>query len=114
MEQSSKAYMGRVIRDLRNDKNMKSEELASMLVPVKTAGTVTAWERGETEPSSDYIMQMCEIFDVEPAFFFRSRKAPELEGFELAKMNTLSTYYTRMTDTQRKAVLAVASAMVDY
>lgn len=113
MEQTSKAYMGRVIRDLRTSKNLKSEELASMLAPAKSAGTVTAWERGETEPSSEYIMQMCDIFDVEPGLFFKNRKTPELNGFDVAKMNALNNCYIRMNDNQRSAVLGVARAMVD-
>lgn len=113
MEQTSKAYMGRVIRDLRTERNLKSDELASMFKPAKTAGTVTAWERGETEPSSDYIMQMCDIFDVEPSLFFKNRKAPSLVGFDAAKLNALNDCYIRMNDNQRSAVLGVARAMVD-
>lgn len=111
MEQTSKAYMGQVIRELRNSRDMKSDELAILLN--KSAGTVTAWERGETEPDSERIMMMCEIFDVEPSVFFRSRRLPEITGFEASKINALNECYVRMNETQRTAVLGVARAMVE-
>lgn len=84
-----------------------------MLVPSKSPGTVTSWERGETEPSSEYILQLCNIFDVEPGVFYMSRKNNGLSGFDAAKINAFSEYYIRMTDSQKTAVLGVARAMVE-
>lgn len=111
MSQTSKAYMGQIIRELRSGRDMKAEDLANLLG--KSSGTITAWERGETEPASENIMRMCEIFDVEPAVFFRSRKAPSLTSFEASKINALNDCYIRMNETQRSAVLGVARAMVE-
>jgi transcriptional regulator with XRE-family HTH domain len=113
MEINSKIFMGQVIRDLRNEKGLKADELAAMLTPKKSAGTITAWERGETEPSSEYIVQLCKMFDVQPGVFFPVQNALDISAFDVSKINTLNGLFLQMSETQRNAILCVARAMVE-
>lgn len=113
--QSNKVYMGQMIRALRKNKGLDSKDIAAMIEPVKNANTVTSWERGETEPSSDYILQLCRIFDVSPQVFYMSelQRCGNLNGFDAANLNVIGDCFVKMNETQRRAVLNVARAMIE-
>lgn len=113
--QSNKVYMGQMIRALRKERGLDSGELAKMIRPEKSANAVTCWERGETEPSCEYIVQLCEIFDVDPAVFYNvgRESSKKLSGFEAANLNALGDCFARMNEHQQRAVLGVARAMVE-
>ena len=108
-------YMGQVIRSLRTDLGMEAKDLGLALSPKKSPSTVTSWERGETEPSCDCLIQLAELFSVDPGDFYQRRKtrANLSNAFEVANLNTLSDCYTQMNESQRRAVLGVARAMVE-
>lgn len=108
-------YMGQVIRSLRTDLGMEAKDLGLALSPTKSPSTVTSWERGETEPSCDCLIQLAELFSVDPGDFYQRRKvrANLANAFEVANLNTLNDCYTQMSDVQRRAMLGVAKAMVE-
>lgn len=108
-------YMGQVIRSMRADLGMEAKDLGLALNPTKSPSTVTSWERGETEPSCDCLIQLAELFGIDPGDFYQHRKvrANLANAFEVANLNALSDCYTQMNDTQRRAVLGVAKAMVE-
>lgn len=113
--ESNKVYMGQMIRALRKERGLDSGDIAVMISPAKTANTVTSWERGETEPSSDYIVQLCGLFNVGAEVFYRTEKEEErgLSGFDVANLNAIGDCFARMNEPQRRAMLSVAKAMVE-
>ena len=118
MAKERKLYIGALIRQARKKKGITSVQLASMLEPPRKPQTVTAWERGISSPDAESISQISRILEIDARSFYGQC---EEAGYMVLcpddpmrkDMQTLENCYTRMTDTQRKAVLAVASAMVD-
>ncbi|WP_410263326.1 helix-turn-helix domain-containing protein [Alkalibacterium sp.] len=67
--------LGEKLRKLRTEKNISQIELASKLFV--TRQTISRWERGETIPSTDNIVQLSNFFDVETAYFLETFKSIE-------------------------------------
>ncbi|WP_423188396.1 helix-turn-helix domain-containing protein [Alkalibacterium sp. f15] len=67
--------LGEKLRKLRTEKSISQIELASELFV--TRQTISRWERGETIPSTDNIVQLSNFFDVETAFFLETFKSIE-------------------------------------
>lgn len=108
---------GEIIRTARKKKKISAEKLGLMLDPQVTSSAVTAWERGQNKPSVEVIRQICDALEIDARSFYNQSSVQycyvNLDDPMRKDMETFEDCYTRMTDTQRKAVLAVASAMVD-
>ena len=57
--------IGARIREARLAKNLKQEDLAT-LVGVKSLAAVSSWERGVAKPDCMVLKKICEILDVSP------------------------------------------------
>lgn len=118
MATERKMYIGALIRQARKNKGITSVQLASMLEPPRKPQTVTAWERGVSSPDAESISQISRILGIDARSFYGQCDEDGYQVISLQDpirkdMEAFEDCYTRMTDTQRKAVLAVASAMVD-
>lgn len=115
METSRNA--GAIIRSARKGKKISAEKLGLMLDPPVTSSAVTAWERGQNNPSIEVIRQICNVLEIDVRSFYRQEEVEltfvNLDDPMRKDMETFESCYSRMNDTQRKAVLAVASAMVE-
>lgn len=59
---------GRRIREIRKKNNMTQEELAQRLMV--SVDSISNYENGKTNCMHDYIMHLCEIFNVSADYFF--------------------------------------------
>lgn len=98
------ATLGDTIRTARKVKKITAGELGKRLDPSVTHTTVCNWEKGVTEPSINYLKQICDILGLDVADFFVE---------ECDRATDISFYYSRLNNTQRAAVLGVAKAMLE-
>lgn len=96
--------LGAAIREARKAKGISASALGEMLEPCVTHTAVYKWELGQTEPGISHMLQMRDILGLNLTQFF---------GEETRQHSEIETYLSRMSEKQRKAVLAVASAMVE-
>ena len=99
---------GESIKVARKKKRYSAEKLGELLDPPVTYAAIYAWEKGKNEPSINYIMQLCEILDSSVYDLIDLPKHGETDYQE-----EMSRYMSRMSDTQRSAMLGVARAMVE-
>ena len=99
---------GQNIKAARKRKRYSAEKLGELLDPPVTYAAIYAWEKGKNEPSVAYILQMCEVLET-PIYEFID--FPQREDADTSE--EMARYMSRMTDTQRDAVLGVARAMVE-
>jgi len=50
------------IRELRKEKGLTQKELAKMLKT--TDDSIYSWEKARSEPSIDFIIKLCDVFDI--------------------------------------------------
>ena len=62
--------IGKRIKDLRTQRNISQNELASKLFVSRQ--TIGRWERGETIPNTDNIVELSSYFDVETTYFLEA------------------------------------------
>lgn len=68
---NQKEYIGRKIRDLReNNLHISADKLGEMIEPKKSGKAVLSWERGRTQPDGDTLIQLCTIFGVDISDFY--------------------------------------------
>lgn len=108
---------GELIRQARKTKRISARELGGRLSPPVTHGAIYAWESGKNKPNAEAIWQISEILEIDiRSFFPDSDSSVEYRFVALDEpdgLDELSDNYRKMNDKQRKAVLAVASAMVE-
>lgn len=108
---------GELIKQARKTKRISARELGDKLSPPVTYGAIYAWESGKNKPNADVIWQISEILEIDiRSFFPGSDSSVEYRLVSLGEpdgLDELSDNYRKMNDKQRKAVLAVASAMVE-
>lgn len=111
--------IGELIKSARRQKGMSARELGERLSPQVTYAAVYGWEAAKCMPNADTLLQISEILDVDvksllPGFFnetvFTVETKSESARRDIAEFESC---YARMSDSQRRAVLAVASAMVE-
>lgn len=111
--------IGDLIRAARKKKRISARELGERLSPSVTFGAIYGWESGKTKPNADTLLQISKILDVDikallPGFDgnleFAVETTSESARRDLAEFESC---YARMSESQRRAVLAVASAMVE-
>lgn len=116
MDKAQDEKLGKLIRGARKSRGFSAEALGARLSPSVTANTVTAWERGQNRPRVEYVRQISEILEIDVRSFF-PEQSPSHELIALNKdvdgLEELNENYRKMSEKQRKAVLAVASAMVE-
>ena len=100
--------LGENIKTARKRKRYSAEKLGEMLDPPVTYAAVYAWEKGKNEPSVAYILQMCELLD---STIYEFIDLPQREDADAS--DEVAEYMSRMTDTQRRAIVNVAKAMVE-
>lgn len=100
--------LGENIKTARKRKRYSAEKLGELLDPPVTYAAVYAWEKGKNEPSVAYILQMCELLD---STIYEFIDLPQREDADAS--DEVAECMSRMTDTQRDAVLRVARAMVE-
>ena len=100
--------LGENIKTARKRKRYSAEKLGEMLDPPVTYAAVYAWEKGKNEPSVAYILQMCEVLD---STIYEFIDLPQREDADAS--DEVAEYMSRMTDTQRRAIVNVAKAMVE-
>lgn len=109
--------LGAIIRKARKEKGITSVQLAALLSPPKKPQTVTAWERGISEPDSNMLSQICRILEIDARSFFHDEsfhfEIISVTNSDVEGLEELSDNYRKMNNKQRKAVLAVASAIVE-
>ena len=54
--------LGEKLKRLRKERNLKQDELASVLNVDRT--TVSNWERGQKQPSLDILVNLCSIYGI--------------------------------------------------
>ena len=111
--------IGDLIKAARKKNRISARELGERLSPSVTFGAVYGWESGKTKPNADTLLQISKILDVDikallPGFEGNLEFAVETTS-ESARRDIaeFESCYVRMSDSQRRAVLAVASAMVE-
>lgn len=100
--------LGENINAARKRKRYSADKLGELLDPPVTYAAVYAWEKGKNEPSVAYILQMCEILD---STIYEFIDLPQREDADAS--DEVAEYMSRMTDTQRRAIVNVAKAMVE-
>lgn len=96
--------LGTAIREARKAKGISAGALGGMLDPCVTHTAVYKWELGQTEPGISHMLQMRDILGLNLGQFF---------GETESKPSEIDVYLSRMSERQKQAVLAVASAMVE-
>lgn len=76
--------IGKRIKDLRTQRNISQNELASKLFVSRQ--TIGRWERGETIPNTDNIVQISSFFDVETTYFLEAFSSTENDATEEISM----------------------------
>ena len=100
---NQKQYIGKKIRDLREEKGWTAAEFGEMLNPPKKEGTVTSWERGRTLPDADTLIDICIVFGTEISEFYY--KSPEyLSNIEHHAIN-LDSIDTKREEIQKTSFL---------
>ena len=99
---------GESIKAARKRKRYSAEKLGELLDPPVTYAAIYAWEKGKNEPSINYIMQLCEILETSVYDFIDLPKQDENDYQE-----EMARYMSRMSESQRSAMLGVARAMVE-
>lgn len=111
--------IGELIKSARKKKGMSARELGERLEPKVTFAAVYGWEGAKCMPNADTLLQISKILDVDikallPGFEghleFTVETTSESARRDIAEFESC---YARMSDSQRRAVLAVASAMVE-
>ena len=118
MTKDRKTYIGALIRQARKSKGITSIELAEMLTPKKKPQTVTAWERGISSPDAESLSQIANLLEIDVRSFYGQEDSREFVVVQLddpikRDIAEFESCYARMSESQRRAVLAVASAMVE-
>ena len=118
MAKDRKTYIGALIRQARKSKGITSIELAEMLTPKKKPQTVTAWERGISSPDAESLSQIANLLEIDVRSFYGQEDSQEFAVVQLddpmrRDIAEFESCYARMSESQRRAVLAVASAMVE-
>ena len=109
--------IGTLIKMARKQKHLSARELGERLSPPVTHGAVYGWESGKNKPNADTVWQISEILEIDLRSFFPESEE-ELPCLDLKNplktdIEAFENFYSRMNETQRKAVLCVARAMVD-
>ena len=99
---------GQSIKAARKRKRYSAEKLGELLDPPVTYAAIYAWEKGKNEPSINYIMQLCDLLDTS---IYELMDLPNRE--ECDYQEEMARYMSRMSETQRTAMLGVARAMVE-
>lgn len=115
--QETAATIGDAIRTARKQKGMTIEQLAVLMRPPVTKATVSAWETGRNRIKADALDQICAILEVDAGslmptkFVYATTELPARERD--SESEEMALYMSRMSQTQRSAVLGVARAMVE-
>lgn len=72
---NQKEYIGKKIRELREDRKWSADKLGSMLEKKRSGKTILSWENARTEPDGDTLIELCLIFGVDISDFYY--KTPE-------------------------------------
>lgn len=114
-----KGYIGAILRKARQNKGFTAKEVGEKLSPQRKGQTVTQWERGSTSPSPHDLAQLINLLEIDSRCFYQTEEARTeyyfvtLDDEKSEDVRHLNDCFSQMNDKQRKAVLAVASAMVD-
>ena len=115
--QETAATIGDAIRAARKQKGITIEQVASLMNPPVTKATVSAWETGRNRIKADALDQICAILEVNAGnlmptkFTYATTELPTVE--RESESEEMARYMSRMSETQRSAVLGVARAMVE-
>ena len=111
--------IGELIKQARRQKKMSARELGERLIPPVTFAAVYGWESGNRMPNADTLLQISKILEIDVKSLLLKDNEPASNYFVSSNdavrrdMAEFESCYVRMSDSQRRAVLAVASAMVE-
>lgn len=115
--QETAATIGVAIRSARKQKGMTIDQVANLMKPPVTKAAVSAWETGRNRIKADALDQICAILEVDAGSLMPSNlvySTTELPTIEHdSESEEMARYMSRMSETQRSAVLGVARAMIE-
>lgn len=77
---NQKEYIGMRVHTLRKRANLSAEALGKLLIPSITGSGILSWEKARSEPSAEYLIQLCKVLDCDILDFYMPENRPS--GFE--------------------------------
>jgi transcriptional regulator with XRE-family HTH domain len=97
MDNNNKERIGKILRELREARQMTQEQLAALID--KTAGTIGQIERGDIYPNYETLAKIIHVLDADANLFFFKEMPnhPDLSGW-------MSDAFFGMTVNERKDI----------
>ena len=106
----TKKYIASKLKEFREDRKLRQDELGSMMTPQRGGATISSWETGRTTPDADAMLDLCKIFGVEIVDFFPNDR-PRLSVPLSRDEKVVIECYRKSTKEGKRAIEATAKAM---
>jgi transcriptional regulator with XRE-family HTH domain len=107
-------YMARKLKEARNLAGISAEAAAASVG--RSDKTIYAWENGGSEPSAEQMIALCNLYGVEPSFFYPPETARFFENFTeplSADERVLVDVYRSLGERDRNVLMATAMALAE-
>jgi len=106
----TKKYIAMKLKEFREDRKLKQDELGALMTPPRGGATISSWETGRTTPDADAMINLCQIFEAEITDFFPSNRERPIISLTQEERKVIECYRSS-TKEGKAAIEATAKAM---